>query len=172
MELTYGVSSEVDGDKHILIWDFDEQKLTNISNELQKVSEAYKLSNIYVLETSPDRYAAICFSAFDWPTALLIVARTKYVDENFLKLSIRQRFFTLRVGPKGGFRPRCVLVISSDVAETPLNDLQTWYVYVTGRKEAYRPLQDCIADQHLVDWFQGRLAEVLSTKLEDREVRE
>jgi len=107
-----GVNSQLDEDRHILMWDFDDVSLEEVVAALNVVKNRYSLSNIYVLETKKDtNYIAYCFTALDWRRVVEIIAQTEHIDWNFFKYGVYRGRFTLRVTPKDGRTPKfkCML---------------------------------------------------------------
>jgi len=170
LEVTYGVTSKVYDDCHVLIWDFDEAVLDHVVKILREIQEKHNLPTIYVLETSPHRFSALCLSYHLWEEAFLIVAWTNFVDENFLKMSLKQGYFTLRVGPKGGHTPILERVLKSAKEEAlgssvvrstvEIDDLKTWYFYEP-TQWPYRGIQQLVTDENMLRDMQLELKLIL-----------
>lgn len=134
----YGVNSYVGEDEHILMWDFDDVKLSDVTFALRKTQLHWKLPKIYVFETKKDcNYCAYCFYRVKWQNAIAILASTPYVDMKYLKWSVYRGRFTLRVSPKMDRIPHIRCPILSAIPENAtVDDLKSWTVYETvGGKE-------------------------------------
>lgn len=128
-----GVNSKLSDGKHILMWDFDDKKITAVIEALDKQQKRYCLSDIHVLETTPNKnYIAYCFTKADWFDACKIIITTKGVCHNFVKFGVIRGHFTLRVSPKCGRKPRLVVVIKGLYpADVTVDDLSSWVKYET-----------------------------------------
>jgi len=128
-----GVNSLLPDGKHILMWDFDNVDLPTIAMHLRYIQLCYDLPNIYILETKQNsNYIAYCFKAVPWRRAVEIIARTPYVDWNFYKYGIYREYFTLRVSPKCGRKPKLVCVLESPwPEEVSVKELKSWVIYET-----------------------------------------
>lgn len=134
-----GVDSTLDGDDHIIMWDFDAAKYYEIRNELLRVQRVYALPNIYISETSKDTgYHAWCFKRTSWRKLVEIMAFTKHVDWNYFKYGVYRLHFTLRVSSKCGRKKKYLTTLKSLVPEdVTVHDLKNWVKYETladGRK--------------------------------------
>jgi hypothetical protein len=128
-----GVNSNLDGDDHILMWDFDDTSLKDVVDELLRVQRIYELPKIYILETKKDtNYMAYCFKRTPWRKVVEIIAFTKGVDWNYLKYGVYRNRFTLRVTPKCERLIRLCLTLPSAVPEDcSIPDLKSWVKYET-----------------------------------------
>ena len=134
-----GVDSTLDGDDHIIMWDFDAAIYTDVRNELLKVQRVYELPNIYISETSKDSgYHAWCFKRVSWRKLVEILAFTHLIDWHYFKYGIYRGHFTLRVSTKCGRKKRHVEILRSKVPDdVTIHDLKKWVNYETladGRK--------------------------------------
>ena len=139
--ITYiiGVNSTIDGDDHIIMWDFDATDFDTVFLELARVQRTYHLPNIYISETSKGTgYHAWCFKSVSWHKLVEILAFTRGLDENYFKYGIYRKHFTLRVSPKCGRKKRHVYTMRTKVPEdVTVHDLKKWVKYETladGRK--------------------------------------
>lgn len=128
-----GVNSRLPSGKHILMWDFDDVKITDVIEALDKQQKRYCLSDIYVLETTPAKnYIAYCFTTASWFDAQKIVITTEGVCHNFVKFGVIRGHFTLRVSPKCGRKPKLVVILKGLYpADVTVKDLGSWVKYET-----------------------------------------
>ncbi|GAJ10168.1 unnamed protein product, partial [marine sediment metagenome] len=107
--------------------------LAKVKGALGKVQLEYGLPKIYILETRKDtNFIAYCFKRTDWKKAVLIVAATEGVDQNFFGYGVLRGKFTLRVTDKGKGLPHKVAVLNSDAPEdVSIWELGTWVNYET-----------------------------------------
>lgn len=128
-----GVNSYLDGDDHILMWDFDETTLVDVVESLLEVQRIYYLPKIYIMESKKDiNFMAYCFKRTPWRKVVEITAITKGVDWNYLKYGMYRNHFTLRVTPKCGRKLKFVGTLVSDVPEDcSIPELMSWVKYET-----------------------------------------
>lgn len=128
-----GVNSNLSDDSHILMWDFDDTKLTTVLESLDKQQKRYNLPAIYVLETTPNtNYIAYCFAKVPFFEALKVIATTDGVCRNFVKFGVIRGHFTLRVSPKCGRKTKLVTVLKSLYpSDVTVHDLNSWVYYET-----------------------------------------
>uniref|UniRef100_A0A6H1ZY86 Uncharacterized protein n=1 Tax=viral metagenome TaxID=1070528 RepID=A0A6H1ZY86_9ZZZZ len=150
-----GVNSLLPDNRHILLWDFDNTTLGDITQELTSVQNTYKLPNIYVIETRKPNakdvnmlsdneiialaklnqlgnYNAYCFKAHDWRKTVEIIAYTRGVDWNYFKWGVFRKRFTLRVTPKESRRSKLIAVLPSPMKEdVKLEQLKSFVQYET-----------------------------------------
>ena len=97
-----GVNSILPGNKHILMWDFDDKGEKDVKEALLSVQKRFKLPRILLVNTGlVGFYHAYCFKAVSWPDALKILASTMLLDPVFFKIGAIRGYFTLRYTPKG-----------------------------------------------------------------------
>ena len=145
MEITYGVCSVVEGNKHVTIWDFDaipKDEVQFVFNKLQEIQVEYGLPTIYVFKSSETEgsvhLTALSLTKRDFRTVFTIAARTPRVDPDFLLLSARNGYFTLRIGPKRCQAIKLVKVLESNFPdEASIDNLNLWVIYVV--REYYVP---------------------------------
>jgi len=132
-----GVNSLVEGDRHICMWDFDDQPLEHVVNALLLVQRRYNLPKIHILQTSKgNKYQAFSFTRRPFRAVATIIVDTFYLDWNFYKLGILRDFFTLRTSPKFGYLPRLIKVLPSQCRdECTIKQLQHWTRYETWMAE-------------------------------------
>ena len=116
-DVVEGYNSRLPDGQHCLFWDFDDVDLSTIRFALEVMQRRYKLSTIYILQTSRGGYHANCWREYPWTEARTIVANTPFVDKKFLAISIIREFFTLRFSPGGWGAIRPVAILPSNVPE-------------------------------------------------------
>jgi hypothetical protein len=128
-----GVNSILPDGNHILMWDFDDADIEDITRELAKVQYENKLPRIYILTTGkPNHYIAYCFKKCSWRTAFAIISSTPGVDWNYIKYAAVRGHFTLRVSPKNGRKPQLARLITSFIPEDAnITELRSWVKYET-----------------------------------------
>ncbi len=128
-----GVNSLLPDGKHIPMWDFDDVPLNKVKDALLYAQTVYGLPHIYILKTKePNNYMAYSFKRCSWWYEKRVIAGTKYVCENFFKWGVFRRRFTLRVSPKCGRKPKCVMILKSNIPEDAyIKELNSWVMYET-----------------------------------------
>lgn len=128
-----GVNGNLDGNDHILMWDFDKTTLNDVVESLLTVQLVYELPKIYILESKKDtNFMAYCFKRTPWRKVVEIIAFTKGVDWNYLRVGIYRNHFTLRVTPKSGRKPKLIWTLKSNVPEDcNIFELMSWVEYET-----------------------------------------
>lgn len=128
-----GVNSRLPNGNHILMWDFDDVKLMDVIDALNEQQKRYNLSQIYILETTPNKnYIAYCFTTAPFFDACKVIITTRGVCRNFVKFGVIRGHFTLRVSPKCGRKPKLVTVIPSLYPpDVTVKDLHSWVIYET-----------------------------------------
>ena len=102
LEKREGVASKVYGidDKHILLWDFDDIKLSIIKKSLRFMQIWYKLPTIYIISSSPNRYHAYCFASRTFREVINILSATPEIDIKYLRLGMVRGYYTLRISSR------------------------------------------------------------------------
>ncbi len=129
-----GVNSNVQNDRHILLWDFDNVRLARVSSILRPICRKNRLSNVYIFRTRKDHdnYHAFCLKSFTLAAAVSIIAATPEVDWAFVKWGVVRSHFTLRIGPKDDEIPWFVRTIKGrGVADVTWRDLKGYTKYET-----------------------------------------
>jgi hypothetical protein len=128
-----GVNSLMPDGNHILMWDFDDVYLYDITAVLRMIQHKYHLPNIYILTTGKKRhYIAYCFKRLPWQRVVEIIAATPLVDPNFFKYGVYRDHFTLRVTPKEGRKPKLAEILWSTVPrDCSIDELNSWTKYET-----------------------------------------
>jgi len=128
-----GVNSTLPDGNHILMWDFDEQELSDVCVALKEAQAEYKLPSIIVLNTgAPNHFIAYCFVRMPWIQTVGIVASTPYVDYNFFKYAVLRKRWTLRISDKEGRNiKRAAILIGFKHPNVYLKDLHSFVRYET-----------------------------------------
>lgn len=123
-ELREGIcsGSAIEPDKHMLLWDFDNSKLEDILNSLDKTQNEYLLSNIYVIQSSTFSYHAYCFTAQTFRETIHILSSVKQIDDTYLCLGMVRGYYTLRITPRFDSEFKFVCVLGSSI-EPNINPL-------------------------------------------------
>ena len=107
-----GVNSLLANGDHFIMWDFDEQDVTEVASALRQVQKEFKLPTIYLVNTGkPKSWHGYCFKRVKYPLLLHILAATKGMDRMWFNIGVLRGFFTLRYTPRSGreFKPAYVL---------------------------------------------------------------
>lgn len=103
LESRKGVCSKnLETDKHILLWDFDDDNLGLIASELHEIQRIYKLPKIYIFQSSAGHYHAYSFCSRLFREIVHILSATKTIDIEYLRLGMIRGYYTLRFTPKKG----------------------------------------------------------------------
>lgn len=136
LEKRTGVCSQKFGeaDSHMLLWDFDNANLSDISNSLYKIQRRYKLPPIYIIQSSPENYHAYCFASRSFREVISILSSTPEIDENYLRLGVVRGYYTLRITPRANeFFHTVKTLFSVNPQEMEYNDITT-NEYLTSNK--------------------------------------
>jgi len=128
-----GIYSNLKDGNHILMWDFDNSPLWQILRELSWVQLVYKLPNIYILETGrKNHYQAWCFKRVTFKEAREILARCHSIDDEFYRLGVYRKRWTLRISPKCGRKIKPIMILKSEYKEdVEPEELVNWVIYET-----------------------------------------
>lgn len=98
-----GIDSDIaNDDRHILLWDFDNVNLSDMTKTLKTLQRRWALPRIVIIESSVKHYHAVCIKAMPYPLVLNILASTKDIDWTYFKLGVMRGYWTLRITPKSG----------------------------------------------------------------------
>lgn len=131
-----GINSRInkkDDDSHILLWDFDDEKLNDVYNSLLKVQKKYVLSNIYIVGGDKDKsFKALCFDRFTFWDMIGILYNTERIDKSFYRWSVRKGQSTMRISKKNG-RPDLNVIncIYSNRMQPEIPDILNFVKYET-----------------------------------------
>jgi len=99
-----GVNSRIgkrEDDKHILLWDFDNNNINEIVEELKWIQEEYNLSDIFICADNKYKsYKAFCFKQFSFWEMIGILYDTDFIDKNFYRWTVRKGQATMRISRK------------------------------------------------------------------------
>jgi hypothetical protein len=119
IESTIGLNSILKDGNHVLMWDFDGyEHLDVLYNDLAYLQVNHELPDIYVFESSPKHYLALCLHRTRWIYALHILTELVCVDHAWIKACVTRGYFTIRIGTKHGHEPKPIRVLLSHVKET------------------------------------------------------
>lgn len=123
-----GVNSLLKDGNHILMWDFDDIPLWQVSLILKCVQDDYELPQIRILNTGKkNHYIAYCFKRSSWWDTKRIIAATPFVCSDYYKWGIFRKRFTLRVTPKEARKPKLISILYSKVPEdVNISELTSW----------------------------------------------
>ncbi len=138
LEKRIGICSvtDIDREKHALLFDFDETELSIIVNYLTALITKYNLPSIYVFESSPNNYHAYSFCGRSFREVVHILTDVPNIDMKYVSMGIVRGYFTLRISPRGNdlFGFQLVAVLPS-MKENEINPLDlTVNAYLTSNK--------------------------------------
>lgn len=136
LEKRTGICSqkETREDKHILLWDFDNKDLGRIMASLTRLLLRYQLPNIYIIESSPQRYHAYSFTARTFRETIHILSDTPEIDLEYLRLGMVRGYYTLRITPRQNDIFKTVKVLASIHKDEIRYDELTINEYLTTNK--------------------------------------
>ena len=118
-----GVNSNLPNGNHILMWDFDTVGIIEVRCALKRTQERFNLPAIHILNTGQTHhYIAYCFVDMLWIQTVEIIASTDYIDQNYFRLGVIRKHWTLRISNKDGKKIRKVCILLSDVKPTLTSD--------------------------------------------------
>jgi hypothetical protein len=131
-----GVNSTLPGGFHILMWDFDNLELPLVKASLGWVQEQYDLPCIHILNTGkPNHYIAYCFEVCTWIKSVAIIASTWGIDQNYFRLGVIRKHWTLRISDKEGQRIHYACMLPSLIPQSAhLKDLTSFTEYDTMKR--------------------------------------
>lgn len=111
-----GVNSILRNGNHILMWDFDECNLKGVIAVLTYIQHDYYLPEIHILNSGQERhYLAYCFVNLPWIKTVEIISATPFVDQNYFRLGVMRKHWTLRISDKDGKRIKHSYTILSEI---------------------------------------------------------
>lgn len=111
-------------DKHMLLWDFDNEKLDSIIQELLRMMIKYELPSIYILRTSISGYHAYCFASRTFREIIHILSDTRFIDMHYLRLGMVRGYYTLRYSARRDGQPKLIKILAS-AFENEMSPLDT-----------------------------------------------
>lgn len=112
---TQGIYDWVEGGHHVLFLDYDRMRKEWVEEELKRLQTEFKLSNIYVLQSSERCFHAICCDVL-LPVAAQQIVMQSNCDESFKKAMFYDYCSrVLRTFPKGGTqKPKYLFTLKSE----------------------------------------------------------
>ena len=128
-------STLINGDS-MLMMDCDNVKMLDLQNELQRLKEKHKLPDLHIFTTGRlNSYHVYCWVSRPFTKCLAIAADCDYIDQKYLKFSMRREHFTLRISDKQGREIEYYDTIHSNYSnESQPGDLATRVTYYTASK--------------------------------------
>jgi hypothetical protein len=118
-----GVNSNLPNGNHILMWDFDEVGIIEVRYTLGHIQNLYSLPEIHILSTGQTHhYIAYCFVDMPWIKTVEIIAATQYIDQNYFRLGVIRKHWTLRISNKDNKKIRKVCTLLSIYPPTLTSD--------------------------------------------------
>lgn len=93
--------------------DYDKQKIELIRYELKAMQRKYNLGNFYILESSPGKYHAVCFSKMEWGEYNSLLQQLR-CDPGFTQTKTYLLRTSLKKGQKEGLKFKEVLLNDSN----------------------------------------------------------
>jgi hypothetical protein len=126
-----GISSKIEWNKHIILWDLDKCNITQAERALRDVQDKYNLSDIHIFSDRNDGFCAICFKQVTYIELLRIIIDTQYIDVGFISYTAKRNKATLRMLRKEG-RPELKILSTLKTYSIPLPDNMEFVTYDTG----------------------------------------
>lgn len=136
LEKRVGICSKKYGldDKHMLLWDFDNTNISLLLVTLSKLQVKYELPDIYVIQSSPDKYHAYCFCARTLKEVIHILSDTQDIDMEYLRLGMIRGYYTLRITPRKYDNFELMKILSLGIKDEMKHDEMTVNQYFTLNK--------------------------------------
>lgn len=139
VQWVYGVNNMImtkNGIKYFPMWDFDDTTLHDVIEPFLNIIPRYRLSNVYVYQTSPHNYYAYSLKLFDWIKCVHIISAHPKICQSFFKWGVYRGRFTLRISEKNGYKPKLVVVIKGVSREDfTLDQLRSYVKYQTLKRK-------------------------------------
>jgi len=126
-----GITSFLENDKHIILWDIEGCILEECKEALRSVQKKHDLSDIFIVSDAERSFRGFCYTQVNFKTYLKILLDTDYVDPLFLDYTWRRKKATLRVSNKKN-RPKQKLVDVLKSYSVPFPDEVEKVIYDTG----------------------------------------
>lgn len=128
-----GIYSLLRDMNHILMWDFDDINLKEVTKQLSDTQRRFKLPNIYIFNTGKkNHFVAWCFKRCSLRQAAHIISSCKDIDWEFFRLGVYRNKWTLRISEKCGRKMKLVRVLKSNIKEdVNPRELVNWVLYET-----------------------------------------
>ena len=95
-----GITSKLEHDRHIVLWDLDKCDLDEAKDALTYVQDKYNLSSIAIFGDRDNGFCAICYKVVNFITMLRILIDTQHIDNGFVSYTAKRNKATLRVSRK------------------------------------------------------------------------
>lgn len=126
-----GISSFIEWNKHLILWDLDKCNLAQAERALEDVQSIYNLSDIYIFSDRDDGFCAICFKQVTYIELLRIIIDTQFIDVGFISYTAKRNKATLRMVQKEG-RTKLKILSVLKTYPIPLPDDMEVITYDTG----------------------------------------
>lgn len=126
-----GITSKVEHNRHIILWDLDKCDLEEAKEALTNVQDKYNLSSIAIFGDRDNGFCAICYKVVDFITMLRILIDTMYIDNGFVSYTAKRNKATLRVSKKENRESMRVKAILYSYEVAPPRRLER-IIYKTG----------------------------------------
>lgn len=127
-----GITSYIEKDKHIILWDLEKNDLKTVRNNLKPVQLDHDLGDIFFVSDMKDSYRAFCFSQRSWKEYLKILLETEGLDYQFFYYTVRRGKSTLRICDKEGRDPQKVVSVLEGFEDTEIPKKVIHVIYDTG----------------------------------------
>jgi len=119
LEKREGIGSKIyaETDKHILLWDFDDAKLSAIILTLLMSQKSHSLPTIYIVSSSPKKYHAYCFTARPFREVIHIISEASQIDVKYLRLGMIRGYYTLRISTRRYDSFKLIEVLKSSIPD-------------------------------------------------------
>ncbi len=99
---------------YTIMLDYDQLPLHAIKYELTALQKYYSLGNFYIIESSPDKYHAVCFDKIDYRLYKELLEQTR-IDPGFRQ----SRMWLLRTSKKKGHKLKLIGVLKGKEMARP-----------------------------------------------------
>jgi len=132
-----GINSQLDSNDSVLFWEFDDTELSDVIFALRTAQLENSLPPVRILRASTNlSWHAVCMARRPWLKALAVVAATKGIDPEYVRLAAYRKHFTLRMSDKGQGAPRLAHVLESPVPDdVDVGDFIQGVRYMAWRRE-------------------------------------
>jgi hypothetical protein len=126
-----GITSKLEHNRHIILWDLDKCDLDEAKDSLTYVQDKYNLSSIAIFSDRENGFCAICYKVVDFITMLRILIDTQYIDNGFVSYTAKRNKATLRVSRKENRGQMKIKAILYSYEVAPPRELER-IIYKTG----------------------------------------
>jgi hypothetical protein len=93
----FGITNLTSDGYFIPFFDYDDTSLLRVKNDLLRIQDRFKLSDIYIIKSN-NGYNAFSLDKLSFTLLNNIMDSSKIMDKKFIKLALERKFFVLRVG--------------------------------------------------------------------------